>query len=349
MIWRSDRQTIPGPSAKPVMDQLRQWLLPALLLPLAAVITLWMVGAMYYDLCRGASWGRWLAAGWAVGVLTLFAVWQPVWQPFAVLLAVAVLFVGWWLRQQPSHQRDWEPRVAVLPRARRAGDVVTIENVRNFDYRALDDYTPRHETRTVRLANLQGMDIVFFNWGSPWMSHPVLVFDFGPDGRVCLSAEVRYRKGQDYSVVRSLYRQQELIFVVADERDVILSRTKHGQPQEAHLYRFHAPLEEIRTAFLDYVAAINDLVERPRWYHGLCANCTTTFYRLPGSECRFDWRVLANGRLDQALYAAGRLDRSLPFHELRRFAYLNDVANNAPETNFGDHIRRELDRRRHER
>jgi hypothetical protein len=239
--------------------------------------------------------------------------------------------------------------VAVLPRAVRAGDVVTIENVRNFEYRSLDDFTPRYEARTFHLANLRGLDIVFFNWGSPWMSHPVLVFDFGPDGRVCMSIEVRYRKGQDYSVLRSLYRQQELTFVVADERDVILRRTKYGRPQEAHLYRFNASAEELRTAFLDYVGAINGLYERPRWYHGLCANCTTTFYRLPNSRRRLDWRVIANGRLDRALYEDGRLDRTLPFHELRRTAYLTDVANSAPEDGFGDHVRRELERRRHER
>ena len=308
-----------------------------------------MAGAIYYDVCRGSRWGRLLAMGWAVGVVALFTAWQPLWQPFAALLGIAALFVGWWLRQKPSHDRDWDPRVAVLPRAVREGDVVTIENIRNFDYRSPDDFTPRYATRAFHLANLRGADIVFFNWGSPWMSHPVLVFDFGPDGRVCVSAEVRYRKGQSYAFLRSLYRQQELIFVVADERDVILSRTKYGRPQESHLYCFNANAGELRTAFLDYVGAINGLYERPRWYHGLCANCTTTFYRLPGSQCRCDWRVLANGRLDRTLYEAGRLDRTLPFPELRRSAYLNDVANSAPEDTFGDHIRRELGRRRHER
>jgi hypothetical protein len=239
--------------------------------------------------------------------------------------------------------------VAALPRATRDGDAVTIQNVRDFEYRSLDDFTPRYETRTYHLSNLRGVDVIFFNWGIALMSHPVLVFDFGPDGRVCMSIEVRFRKGQRFSIARSLYRQQELIFAVADERDVILRRTKYGPPQEAHLYRFNAPPEEVRAAFLDYVGAINRLRETPRWYHGLTANCTTSFYRLPNSRCRLDWRVLANGRLDRALYADGRLDRTLPFEELKRLARLNDVANAAPADGFGDHVRRELERRRHER
>ena len=288
-------------------------------------------------------------SAWVVGVVALFAAWQPLWQPFAVLLGVAALFLVWWLRQKPSHDRDWDPSVAVLPRAVRDGDAVTIENVRNFEYRSLDDFTPRYETRTYHLANLKGVDVIFFNWGSALMSHPVLVFDFGPDGRVCMSIEVRFRKGQEYSILRSLYRQQELIFLVADERDAILRRTKYGRPRRRTCTastpapRSCGPRSSITSG------AINSLYETPRWYHGLCANCTTSFYRLPNSRCRCDWRVLANGRLDRALYEDGRLDRTLPFPELRRIAYLNDIANSAPEDGFGDHIRRELERRRHER
>ena len=326
-----------------------EWLVLIPVLAVASAVALWMAGAIYYDVCGARGWGRVAAAAWVVGVAALFALWRPVWQPFAALLGVTALFLAWRLRLKPSHDRDWEPAVAMLPRAARDGDAVTVENVRNFEYRSPDDFTPRYDTRTYRLSNLRGLDVIFFNWGSALMSHPVLVFDFGPDGRVCVSIEVRYRKGQTYSVLRSLYRQQELTFVVADERDVILRRTKYGRPQEAHLYRMNVPPEEVRAAFLDYVGAINSVWAAPRWYHGLTANCTTSFYRLPNSRWRLDWRVLANGRLDRALYADGRLDRTLPFEELRRLARLNDIANAAPEDGFGDHVRRELERRRHER
>ncbi len=329
------------------MGLMPEFIAVALLLA-SAVITAWMTGAIYYDVCHGTWWARWLAAGWVVGVIALFVAWQPLWQPFAFLLGVSTLFFIWWLRQKPSHDRDWDPSAAVLPSAVCVGDVVTIENVRNFEYRSRDDFTPRRETRAVHLANLKAADIIFFYWGSAWMCHPVLVFDFGVDGRLCMSIEVRYRKGQNYSILRSLYRQQELIFLVTDERDTILRCTKYGRRQEAYLYRFNARPEELRAVFLDYISTINNLYDVPRWYHGLCANCTTSFYRLPGRQARCDWRVIANGKLDQALYEDGRLDRTLPFPELRRIAYLNEIANNAPEVGFGDYIRRQLESRRHE-
>jgi len=331
------------------MEVLLDWIVPAFLLPCAALIVIWMAGAIYFDICFGARWGRWLAASWVIGVVLLFALWQPLWQPFAVLIGILALFLCWWYSQKPSNSRDWDVAQTVLPRAVREGDVITIENLRNFDYRSLADCTPRYETRTYQLANLRGADVIFFNWEFALMCHPVLVFDFGPDGRICLSIEARLCKGQHYSVVRSFYRQQEIIFVAADERDIILRRTKHSQGQKAHLYRLSASVEELRQVFLDYVDAINRLHDTPQWYHAVCANCTTSFYHLPSTQWRCDWRVIANGRLDAALHEAGRLDRTIPFPELRLCAYLNDIANDAPEEGFGDHIRRELERRRHER
>ena len=331
------------------MDRVPEWCAVALMLALSAPVVLWMAGAIYYDVCGGGTPGRAAATIWLVAVGAAFVVWRPTWQPLAALLGVTALFLLWWLRLKPSHDREWEPAVAVLPRATRDGDAVTIENVRNFEYRSLDDFDRRYETRTYRLSHLRGVDVIFFNWGLALMSHPVVVFDFGPDGRVCMSIEVRFRRAQGFSITRSLYRQQELIFLAADERDAILRRTKYGKPQVGHLYRFNATPEELRAAFLDYVDAINSIYERPRWYHGLTANCTTSFYRLPNARRRLDWRVIANGRLDRALYDDGRLDRSLPFEELKRLAHLNEAANAAPADGFGDHVRRELERRRNDR
>jgi len=323
------------------MPELARWVMVVL----AGVSAFWIAGAIHFDLCNARRRGRWLAMAWLVAVAALFVSLDTI-SAFLAYLSLSVPFAVWWLFQKPSHDREWEPGVAVLPRAVVNGDEVVVENLRNFDYPAPGEFVPRYETRTVRLANLTAIDIIFFNWGVKWMSHPVLVFDFGPDGRVCISVEVRYRRGQNFAIVRSLYRQQELIYVVADERDIILRRTRAEKPQEALLYRMTVAPAEARVAFVDHMNAVNELFARPRWYHGLCMNCTTTFYRLPNSRVRLDWRVLANGLLDRALYDDGRLDRSLPFEQLRKNALITDLANAAPEAGFGDQLRSELERRR---
>ncbi len=313
------------------------------------LVAVWMAGAIYFDVCGGARWGRWVVLAWAVSVVAMLAAWRPLWQPIVALLGAESLFLAWWYRLTPSNDRDWDPSMAVLPHAVIAGDAVTIENVRNLEYRSIHDFTPNYEARTYHLSNLSGVDVIFFDWGDGFRGHPALVFDFGSDGRICMSIEARITRGRNYSVFRSLYRQQELIFLAADERDVILRRTKYSERQWAYLYRINSSVEELTRLFLDYVNTINQLRETPRWYHVLFTNCTTSFYKLPSTKMRWDWRVIANARLDRVLYRDGRLDRTLPFEELRRLAYLNDIANAAPATGFGDHIRRELERRRHER
>ena len=315
-----------------------------------ALVAVWMAGAIYYDVCGGAKWGRWVALAWAVGVIAMFAAWRPLWQPIVALLGAESLFLAWWFRQKPSNDRDWDPSVAVLPRAVIAGDAVTIENVRNLEYRSLDDFTPRYEARTYHLSNIKGVDVIFFDWGNGFMGHPALVFDFGPDGRICMSIEARLAKGQKYSVFRSLYRQQELIFVAADERDVILRRTKYSQGQWAYLYRLNSSVEELTkrvSRLREYDQSIvRDSALVPRPVHELHDVLLQASQHdgSAGTGASSPTPVWIGPSIED-----GRLDRTLPFQELRRLAYLNDIANTAPAAGFGDHIRRELERRRHER
>lgn len=327
------------------MSFLDHWLTVSLLLAVTTVVSLWTAGAIYFDLGDRVGF-RWpLALGWLAVVVALFVFWQPVWQPFLVFLAAFAGFFGWWLTIKPSQHRDWDDTVKLLPRAEIDGDTVRIHNVWRHEYRTFTDFTPNYVIRTVRLSNLIAVDILFFYWGSPWMSHPVLCFDFGPDGRVCFSIEVRFRKGQKYALLPSLYRQQEITVIVTDEYDAIARRTKYGT-DDGYLYRLTTPPDRLRTMFLDYLAAVNHLNKKPEWYHGICANCTTTTFRLPHAQLSCDWRMLVNGRLDKALYEKGVFDRSVPFEVLKKSAHLNEIVKDVPRDGFGDLIRAEIAKRR---
>jgi hypothetical protein len=175
----------------------------------------------------------------------------------------------------------------------------------------------------------------------------MLIFDFGRQGRICISIEVRYRKGQKFNLLRSLYRQQELIYVVCDERDAVLRITRSASGKDVcHLYRLIVEPAEVRDVLLEYVASINRLVGRPQWYHGFTANCTTSVYRQRSGKMPWDWRLLLNGRLDRLLYDRGRLDRSIPFDDLKRCSRIDDLADRAPREGFGDYLRDVLRARR---
>lgn len=308
----------------------------------ALAIAVWMAGAIYFDLGGATATGRVLAVLWMGLAVAVFAFWQPPWKPFLLVLVGGGCFVWWWLSQRPSLDRNWDPYFTRLPRVEICGDKITIEHVRHAEYGIADGEAARFETRNYRLSELCGVDALIAYWGSPWMCHPMFVFDFGPAGRVCFSIEVRYRVGQVYSFLRSIYRQQEIMCVACDERDAILRRTKRKPNQDVYLYRLQGDGVRMRSFFFEYVNTINALAEQPQWYNGLTTNCTTSIYAQGRSRLKWDWRMLFNGKLDELLYDLKLLDQSMPFLELKTRSKINEPANCASVEDFGETIRRGL-------
>jgi uncharacterized protein DUF4105 len=317
-------------------------LLTSVLLFASLAIVLWSAGAIYFDVFDASARGRLAAIAWIGFWAASFLFWHPLWKPLTLLLAAFCGLSWWWLAQRPSQDRPWDPNFTCLARIDVNGDQLTISNVRHSEYSTTGETTPRYETRRCRLSELRGVDALVCTWGSRWMSHPMFVFDFGPDGRVCVSVEVRYRVGQKFSLFRSLYRQQELVYVVSDERDAILRRTKWMKDHDLYLYRLWSDAVGVRQFFLGYANRINALAAAPRWYHGLTTNCTTSVYAQGRGHIRWGWRMLLNGSLDRLLYDRQLLDQRLPFDELKRQSRINEIANRAPRDGFGDYVRSEL-------
>jgi hypothetical protein len=217
---------------------------------------------------------------------------------------------------------------------------VTIHNVRNCDYRTEGDYTPRWETRSFDLSQIRGMDIFFTYWGSPWIAHPIVSFQFGDHDYIAMSIETRKEVGEVYSAVRGFFRYYELIYTVSDERDVVRLRTNYRKGEETYLFHTLATPEHSRATFLNYLKKINRIRNRPEWYNALTNNCTTNIAALAG-EPQWDWRVLLNGRADQMLYERGDLATgNLSFAQLKEQAHINAAAKAAGDApDFSRRIR----------
>jgi len=304
----------------------------------------WAFGALWFDLPL-ALLRHLFAALFAGGAVIAMAVVRPVWRAQCGIATAIVLVAAWWFTIQPSQDRDWKPEVAVLPHAIIEGEHVTIEGVRNFDYRTETDFTPHYETRTYDLGKLRGIDLFANYWGSAVMAHPILSFDFGDGGRVCFSIETRPVRGQSFSALGGLYRQFEIIYIAADERDVIRVRTKYRKGEEVYLYRLKFSPEQAHALFLEYIHTLNLLHGHPRWYNAITDNCTSAIrqQRTASERWQWDWRMLANGYGDQLLYERGAIDTSLPFSELKRRSLINErakAANGAPD--FSARIREGL-------
>jgi hypothetical protein len=312
-----------------------RWVGVLLVLLTAIIAIAWAFGALWFDAPFGNA-NKVLAGLLAVASATALVFVRPFWRKIGV---VALLFVGvlaWWLTLKPSNDANWQPDVAQLAWADINGDEFTFHNVRNCDYRTDADYTPHWETRTVRLSQITGIDLAIDYWGSPWIAHPIVSFQFADAPPLCFSIETRKTVGQTYSTIGGLYRQYALIYLVSDERDVIRLRTNYRN-EDIYLYHLTASPDRARERFLEYVRSLNALRTEPRWYNAITTNCTTSIRSQHPSKERipWDWRILLNGKGDELLYEDRALvTGGLPFAELKTRSLIDArarAANDSPD------------------
>ena len=158
------------------------------------------------------------------------------------LAGLLFLVIAWYASIQPSHDREWRPEVAVMPRAMIDGDRVRITGVRHFDFRTRDDFTIRHEEREVLLSHLTSVDFYISYWAEGPVGHTFLSFNFDNADPVCISIETRPEVGEGFAPVASMFKQFELIYVVGDERDLVRLRTNF-RDEEVFLYRIRTTRE----------------------------------------------------------------------------------------------------------
>jgi hypothetical protein len=285
------------------------------------------------DLARTA-----LVVGFALAaVWTLIALFVRRWRwpamgLFAVLCAGLALL---WSSLEPTNDRDWQTDLAELSYATIAGDKVTVHNIRNFDYRSETDYTPAYYDKTFDVRELQSVDIVASYWTGPAIAHVFVSFGFPGDNYLAISIEVRKPKGEGYSTLKGFFRQYELIYVVADERDLIGLRTnyRHDPPEDVYIYRTKGPIEGGRRLFLEYMDRINSLRTQPEFYNTLTTNCTTNIWtnnHVNPGRVPLSWKILASGYVPEYLYEQGRLETmGLSFPELQQRAHVNARAQGA--------------------
>lgn len=256
--------------------------------------------------------------------------------------AAFLILVFWWLGIRPSNDRDWQPDVARLATVDIDGDLITIHNVRNIEYRSETDFTLRYYEKTFDLGRLTAVDLITSYWMGPSIAHVFLSFVFEDRDYLAVSIELRKKVGDEYSVIRGFFRNYEITYVVADERDVIRLRTNIRKPEEqTYLYRTRITREDARNLFLAYIKRINRLNRKAKFYNTLTSNCTTNILiHTRGFRTRipFSWKVMLSGYVDEFVYGLGGLDDSMPFEQLKRKSLINERAKAAGDSDDFSHI-----------
>ena len=319
--------------------------------PVIILMTGWGALSIYYSNIEGDFLRQGLAAGFALATILAFIFLPNRKRTLIGFLGVFAVIVAWWLTIPASNGRAWQPDVAILPYATQQGDLVTIHNIRNLQYRTETDYDVRHYDKTFDLNRLDAVDLIAVYWMGDAIAHVMISFGFQERDFVVFSIETRKEQGEGYSTLKGFFKQYELYYVVGDERDLIRVRTDFREPREdVYLYRLRMPPENARKFFMEYMRQINSFKESPEWYNTLTTNCTTNLVRHVRTfegRVTYNWKILLSGYAPQYAYELGALDTHLSFDQLRKRSYINPKAgalNDDPD--FSRKIRQGLPRPR---
>ena len=217
-------------------------------------------------------------------------------------------------------------------------------NIRNCDYVTENDYVVQFYNKTYNLKELESVDFIVFPFNENIaLAHTMLSFGFGKGQYLVSSAEGRFEKGESYSAIGGSTRQYELMYVLADERDMIRLRTEI-RDVGVYIYRSTATPAQARALFVDILQRMNQLKKEPEFYDTLTNNCTSNIVRhvnhlFPGT-LPTDYRALLPGFSPQLAYELGLLDKSIPFEELKRRSHVNELAHRYKNSSdFSDKIR----------
>ncbi len=263
------------------------------------------------------------------------------WRISAILLLAAALVYA---LIEPSTTRDWNPDQRVMPLASFRGQYVDVSNIRNVEYRSTDDYTVRHYNRTFDLDALRSLWFVVEPFhGMEGPAHTLMSFGFADDVYVAISVEIRKEKGEKFSPLLGILKRYELMYVVADERDVIKLRSNFRK-DDVFLYPIRTTAERRRQMFVEMLERANRLARHPEFYNTLTNTCTTNIVRhvntISAGRVPWSYKVLLPAYSDELAYELGLIETTLPLDEARRRFRINDrAARYADDPAFSRRIR----------
>jgi hypothetical protein len=263
------------------------------------------------------------------------------WRAVLVYAAAYALLLAWSGSISASNDKNWAADVAHGITGIVDGDRLSVGNFRNFSWRTEAEYTAAWEERTYDLSQLRSLDLFLIYWMGPSIAHTIMSFGFDDGRYLGFSIELRRTQNDQYSAVAGFFKTNELVFIGADERDLMTLRKVRNE--QIQLYRLRTPPERARALLVEYVKQANDLAINPRFYNTLTTNCTTAIFDMMHavtSSIPFDWRVILTGHLPNYLYEHEAVDTRIPIEELRERADVTGrVDGSLTEVEFSSRIR----------
>ncbi len=264
------------------------------------------------------------------------------WTSLVLFLAVAV----WWAGRKAEAGLRYPRETEQAARFERDGNFLTVHAMRDFRYRTPSDFDARWSSRTFDLDQLEAVDLFFNNWGIPDVDHVITSFVFKDQPPLAVSIELRAEAGEPNTLLRGFFKQYELFYVWADERDLVNLRTT-ARGEQVSLFRTNLTPETGRRLLTEMAARSSALEENPEFYNTLTDNCTNVIAQhvdhLKDRQVPWYRRPLRTGTYVRMGYDQGWLVHSQPWEEFRAAALINERARNAAgAADFSRQIRSHL-------
>lgn len=223
---------------------------------------------------------------------------------------------------KPSNTRDWNNDQKVLAHATVNGDIVSVKNVRDFRYASTTSYTEHYYGKEYDLNKLKKVWYIVEPFsGIPGSAHTFLSFEFENSIFLSVSVEIRKEKGESFHPLKGLLNQYELMYVLADERDVVDLRINHRK-DEVYMYPVKSGPDKNKELFMSIIDRVNKLYEKPEFYNTLVNTCTTNIVKhvnliTPKTIPWYDFRIFFPANSDVLAYDLGLIDTELTFREAR--------------------------------
>lgn len=257
---------------------------------------------------------------------------------------ILIIGGGFYFTMSPQLNRDWALDQIVLPTAEFKDDnTVVLSNVRNFKYSSTTSYEIQYYDLVIDLNKLERVDYIVEPFGSIGAAHTFVSFGFSDDKQVAVSVEIRKEKGEAFSPWKGLVRQYELMYVVADERDVVNLRTNHRK-DDVYIYPTTANKEQAVTLFRSMLQRANTLSTKPEFYNTLTSNCTTNIVKhinaISDNDISWDYRLLLPEESDVLAKQLGFIAQDMTIEEARTRYKVNERAEIfKDDANFSKRIR----------
>jgi hypothetical protein len=220
---------------------------------------------------------------------------------------------------------------AILPAITFSGDsLVHIAHVRNIDWTARDTAPVlRYYDRTYDLRHITSISYIVspFAPSSRGPAHTFVSFGFDDSTYIGISVEARKERGETYSIAKGMLKRFEIMFVIADEHDLIPLRANRWG-DEIEVYPVRATREQAAAMFTGMLRRAHKLESEPEYYGSLRNNCTTNILdqvnHLRKKKIPWGRKILLPGYSDELAMELGLLDTTLPLAEARKVFRVNE-------------------------